>query len=374
MAADPFDRLPDELLHAVFTKVGESDAKSLLRCLAVCRRFASLAVQTNSVTLSLPPLNPTPSSSSNLFFSFLRKLIAAVAKPSRDLLHRRRIHRHDCSKSNGEPPAPVSYHSPAHLLCSFPELKSLHLRLPSDDSDVGGGCGAEGDPILKWNAEFGSQIKSCVILGATSFRRTINSQSRVGERTGEQQEEEERDTQGTLSDDNLKLRIMWTISCLLAASARHSLVKKLLAGGKNQHSALENVILSDVTKQGKVTMGKDEILELRDSVSSSSMNVGDNDSSNSTMGRSRVPDLKLRMWYLPELEMKETGYSMTGATLIEIRPAGAGDGEGRGDGLKLVGDVNGDGDDDGEVSKACGEAVREMMKMKRCYVITMNSF
>lgn len=200
------------------------------------------------------------------------------------------------------------------------------------------------DCFIKWKAEFGSELKSCIILGATSFYE----KNLAWERIDRVQEEGH-----FLTDDQLKLRIVWTISCLISSSARHHFLKQIVS----EHSQLQRVVVSDCKNQGELCMDEEHIIEMRKSVDDSSLKQ-----------RSPFPDLSIKMLYLPVLELPASGYTMRGATLVVIRPV---DDDVDAGGDLLGGWFDGDGE---EKKKAFGEAVRELMKVKKSYVMTMNSF
>lgn len=240
-----------------------------------------------------------------------------------------------------------SYCHPNGVLKNFKEMKSLHLQLPSHgDHELGSSSGAS---FLKWKAEFGTNLKSCIIVGATSFETSSFCL---------QQKQQELEENITLSDNELKLRIIWTISCLIAASTRHYLLKQILA--EHPIPMLEKVVISDANKQGKFCMGKEEIVEMRDSI----MNSSEEETSPFPLKRSPVPEMKMKLWYLPMVELPESGYVMRGATLVLIRPVDSMDGS-----LELEGDHHNHGHGD-----AFSEAVREMIKVKNSYLMTMSSF
>ncbi|EPS62164.1 hypothetical protein M569_12629, partial [Genlisea aurea] len=62
-----------------------------------------------------------------------------------------------------------------------------------------------------------------------------------------------------MSEDELKLRIVWTISCLIAASARHYLVEDLVRNLKT----IDNLVVSDESDQGKLHMNREMLEEMR---------------------------------------------------------------------------------------------------------------
>ncbi|XP_034688168.1 F-box protein At1g30200-like [Vitis riparia] len=147
------------------------------------------------------------------------------------------------------------------------------------------------DSLLKWKAEFGRELESCVLLGATSFQRndTISS---IHE-----------EYYKSLTADELKLRVMWMISSLFAASARHCLLKQFV--DNNDHKMLCSVVIVDASKQGRLWIRQELLEELRTCV-------------NSSMEKTRVPALMVKLWYVSMLELPESGRVMQGATLVII--------------------------------------------------------
>lgn len=165
-----------------------------------------------------------------------------------------------------------------------------------------------------------------------------------------------------MADDELKLRIVWTISCLIAASARHYLMQETVKGLK----MIENVLVSDESDQGRLCMNKEQIEEIR-----ASKGKGDEMVEN----RSRVPALRMKMWYLDRLELPGSSKVMEGATLVVIRPAAGGGAEEVKKGSRSDADMVADafGGEEGE-GNLIGDAVRKLMVAKKCYVLEMNSF
>lgn len=104
----------------------------------------------------------------------------------------------------------------------------------------------------------------------------------------------------------LKLRVVWTISSLIAASARHFLLKEII----HDHPTLQNLVLTDADGQGTLCMGREQLCEFRDKPLAASP------SSN----RTQVPALNMKLRYAPTLELS-SGTVMQGATLVTIRPS-----------------------------------------------------
>ncbi|XWS73614.1 hypothetical protein CRYUN_Cryun02cG0143700 [Craigia yunnanensis] len=338
---DYFDCLPDALLLFIFNKL--QDAKSLTKCLLVSKRFSSLIPFTNTIFISIPPLQHLSKPNRNSTGSYINTLRLLVhnlfLKPLR-CFHQIMLPKSATRSFDS------SYYQPNGVLKNFKEMKSLHLELPSHGDELGSGTGAS---FLKWKAEFGSNLKTCIILGATSIQRS----NKFSSSSFCLQQKEQECIEETLTDDELKLRVIWTISCLIAASTRHYLFKKILAD--HPIPLLQRVLISDANKQGKFYMVKEEIVEMRNS-----MNSEQDTLESSSLERTPVPELNMKLWYLPMLELPESGYVMRGATLV-IRPVDGSD--------SMVGSLDLEGD-----GEAFSEAVREMIKVKKSYLMTMSSF
>ena len=64
-------------------------------------------------------------------------------------------------------------------------------------------------------------------------------------------------------------------------------------------------------------MDEEEIVQLRES-----LNGDDSGAASSLTVERVVPDLRMKMWYVPELELPVSRCVLKGATLIVISPAG----------------------------------------------------
>lgn len=150
------------------------------------------------------------------------------------------------------------------------------------------------------------------------------------------------------TNGGLKLRVVWTISSLIAASARHYLLQPIIA----EHKTLDSLVLTDADGQGVLCMDKDQLEELRVKPLSAS----------SASKRTLVPALNMRLWYAPHLELPD-GTVLKGATLVAIRPSEQPKKE-------VVADVN-------WVAAAFEEpygAAARMLVKRRTYCLEMNSF
>lgn len=302
---DHLDRIPDSLLLLIFNKI--ADIKALGRCCAVSKRFNFLVPQVENVVVKVDCVISGEDGGLNakgkgIIGHLVRFMIGSIVKPLQALQHfigpRKAIL------------AEVSHHSPAEVLKNFKEIQHLRIELP------GGELGVENGVLLKWKAEFGSTLESCVIFGAASV---LSKGLKTGSRRKKQlvSDDEPEGLEG-LEDDNgsipdsfyinswLKLRVVWTISSLIAASARHFLLKEII----HDHPTLQNLVLTDADGQGTLCMGREQLCEFRDKPLAASP------SSN----RTQVPALNMKLRYAPTLELS-SGTVMQGATLVTIRPS-----------------------------------------------------
>lgn len=360
---DHFDLLPDSLLLLIFNKI--NDVKALGRCCLVSRRFHLLIPQVENVLVRVDCVisdddsaaassssSSSPSSASDKSRSALsalcRALFGPIAKPFQALSqlfgpkrpsnNSSSLEDDDEFDSNGG----VTHHSPTQVLKNFNEIRFLRIELPS------GELGTEDGVCLKWRADFGSTLDNCVILGASSvipnggcFDNTSNGNGN-GEDNGSIPE-------SFYTNGGLKLRVVWTISSLIAASARHYLLQPIIA----EHKTLDSLVLTDADGQGVLCMNKEQLEELRVKPLSAS----------SASKRTLVPALNMRLWYAPHLELPD-GTVLKGATLVAIRPSEQ-------SGLKK------DGSDGSWVSAAFEEPygmAAKMLVKRRTYCLEMNSF
>ncbi|KAL9392282.1 hypothetical protein Peur_016202 [Populus x canadensis] len=326
---DHFDRLPDSLLLFVFNKIG--DVKALGRCCVVSRRFHSLVPQVDNVVVRVDCVisdDDTSSSSSSIkshsssssssgFSSIFRLVFGGISKPFQALSQ---MFGPKVNSRNGNGPslsvatdddmeldqAGVTHHSPTQVLKNFNEIRVLRIELPSGELGIDDGV------LLKWRADFGSTLDNCVILGAAS----VITNNKISSAT--QQENAAAAAAVADDDDNesipesfytnggLKLRVVWTISSLIAASARHYLLQPIIA----EHKTLDSLVLADADGQGVLCMNREQLEELRVKPLSAS----------SASKRTLVPALNMRLWYAPHLELPD-GVVLKGATLVAIRPS-----------------------------------------------------
>ncbi|CAJ2658668.1 F-box protein at5g46170-like protein [Trifolium pratense] len=376
---DHFDRIPDSLLLLVFNKIG--DVKALGRCCVVSRRFHSLVPQVENVVVRVDCVisDDDSNSSSNSsdksrgpFWNLLRLVFGGIAKPIQTLgqfLGPKRVNSSLSAASSAansssgsslavgtEDDGGVTHHSPTQVLKNFNELRLLRIELPS------GELGIEDGVLLKWRADFGSTLDNCVILGASSVFHPKSQDGTVvdascgggngnGGVVGGVVEDNGSIPDSFYTNGGLKLRVVWTISSLIAASARHYLLQPIIS----EHTTLDNLVLTDADGQGVLYMNRDQLEELRVKPLSAS----------SASKRTLVPALNMRLWYAPHLELPD-GVVLKGATLVAIRPSE----------LSTT-TAKKEGSDLSWVSTAFEEPYRSaaaMLIKRRTYCLEMNSF
>lgn len=317
---DHFDRLPDSLLLLIFNKL--ADIKALGRCCAVSKRFYSLAPLVDNVVVKVDCVISGEDSGLNvrgrgIISHFVRLVVGTIVKPLQALQH--------LLGPKKAILAEVSHHSPGEVLKNFKEIQNLRIELP------GGELGIEKGVLLKWKAEFGSTLESCVILGAASLVEVEKEKKGVKGEGGRpwflngradempqtvlgddsETPNSTHDESGSIpesfcTDGGLKLRVVWTISSLIAASARHYLLQQIIS----DHPTLESLILTDADGQGMLCMSREQLQEFRDKPLAAS----------ASSNRTQVPALNMKLWYAPYLELPG-GTGLKGATLMAIRPS-----------------------------------------------------
>ncbi|WOK99501.1 hypothetical protein Cni_G08213 [Canna indica] len=326
---DCFDRLPDVLLLEIFNRIG--DVKALGRCCVVSRRFHALASLADDVVVRVDCVISDDASSPDsaaggggfdksrgVLSSLARLVLGGLAKPLQALgqiLTPSPSSSCRCSDassvsaairksaSSSSSSSDVSHHSPTEVLKNFKEIRRLRIELPDGELGVDDGI------LLKWRANFGSTLDSCVILGASSV--VSSSSIALDCSNSDPNPSCSSDDCGEIpnsfySDGSLKRRVVWTISSLIAASARHYLLHPIVAG----HDTLESLDLTDADGQGVLSLDRRQLQELR------AKPVMASGSSQRTL----LPALSMRLWYAHQLELPG-GMVLKGATLLAIRPS-----------------------------------------------------
>ncbi|CAF1979417.1 hypothetical protein Bca4012_077305 [Brassica carinata] len=275
---DVFDGLPDAIVVDILNKVG--DVKTLHRCSSVSKRFNSLIPQSESlfvrldqdVTTESRPDSPV----SNIFQSLVKSFqgfLSLFSKPAKPIRFTN-----------------LSPNIPCKILSRFDRIKNLEVELP------GGDVSLEKGAAVKWKAEFGKTLKTCVVVAFCSAS-TVSSSSPDGE-----------------SDAiGLKTRVVWTINALMAASSRHFLMSEVL----KEHKEMESLVMHDVGGEGTVVMRADGLREFQ---KTEEARGGEADERLMKNRRSVVPNVRMSMRHAPSLKLK-SGIYLESATLVIVRPS-----------------------------------------------------
>ncbi|CAI9116328.1 OLC1v1017443C1 [Oldenlandia corymbosa var. corymbosa] len=336
---DGFDCIPDPIALLIFSKI--SDIKTLLRCRAVSKRFNSLVPQVDSLLLRVDRVISATDSDDDDGDSFFLTFLRSIVKSFHNLIspNKQTVFAHQTRAQN----------SPAQILRGFESIRSLQIELPSGDLRL------EKGTTIKWKAHFGKTLKSCVIL---AFRGGSDADATGG---------------------GLKMRVVWTISALIAASARHYMVLDAV----KEQKGLNNLVVKDKDNEGYVVMDKIGLQECREKVvddeepNNDNNVVSNNNNDNNNRGagvwwksnRTTVPAVRMRMRHEAKMELSN-GLKLEGATLVVVRP------------LNSVGGGSEVEEQSGDVALAMGafgedelygEAVQKLLK-SRSYILEMNSF
>ncbi|KAG6501422.1 hypothetical protein ZIOFF_041302 [Zingiber officinale] len=338
---DHFDLLPDSIVLLIFNKL--ADVRSLGRCSAVSKRFNSLVFTVHDVYIKIDrvvtvdgdsddPLSSSSPRQRPLFANLIKLMLSSLLKP---FLNLRSI------KGSNKPVFPqLSHHSPAQVLKDFTHVHNLRIELPSGD------VGTEEGVVLKWRAEFGSTLQKCVILGGTRV-----DQKPVSSELEASVEDNGSIPESFYTNGGLKLRVVWTISSLIAASTRHYLLRPII----RNHPTLKSLVLTDTDGQGTLCMGEEQLKEFREKP------LAPLGSSN----RTQVPASNMKLKYAPILELPG-GMALQGATLVCIKPSSDG---GSAANTRTETDAFISGAFDGPFKTA----VKTLMK-RRTYLLEMNGF
>ncbi|KAK1697273.1 hypothetical protein QYE76_013970 [Lolium multiflorum] len=297
--ADLFDCLPDSLVLLILNKV--EDVRSLGRCSAASKRLHGLVPLVHDVRVKIDHVvtvdgngdaedalnllsSPKPR---NVLSHLLKLMLSTIAKP----FHSMR------GSPTGRPLFPhLAQHSPAQVLRSFAYVRNLQIELPSGD------VGTEDGVLLKWRAEYGSTLQNCVILGGTR----VDRKPVVGAEHEPASEDNGSMPESFYTNGGLKLRVVWTISSLIAASTRHYLLRSII----KDHPTLTSLVLTDADGQGTLSMGAEQLKEFRENQLSTS----------ACSNRTQVPACNMKLKYAPYLELPG-GIALQGATLVAIKPS-----------------------------------------------------
>lgn len=356
---DHFDRVPDSLVLLIFNKL--ADARSLGRCSAVSRRFNALVPLVDDACLRIDRVIPADAADGGdalggprpraVLSHLLKAMLQAVLKP---FAHCDAKSSATAAHKHGQ--QQQQHHSPAQVLKNFSSIRNLRMELPVSD------VGTDDGVVLKWKAVFGSTLQSCVILGGTKVDRAAaaagagpHASSAPHADAGDAAAGDDSGSipESFYTNGGLKLRVVWTISSLIAAATRHYLLREIV----KEHPTLEQVALTDANGQGTLSMARDQLREFRDKPLAAA----------AAANRTQVPACNMKLRYAPLLELSD-GTRIHGATLVVIKPVGDAAGVGGGAGRKELDEFVA-----GAFDGPFREAVAALSK-RRTYLLEMNGF
>lgn len=348
---DHFDSVPDSLVLLIFNKL--ADARSLGRCSAVSRRFNALVPLVDDACLHIDRVITAGDGDDALgvsggprqrgvISSILKTVLLAVLKPFG--------HCDAGARPGGHAGKHAPHHSPAQVLKNFSSIRNLRMELPVSD------VGTDDGVLLKWKAVFGTTLQSCVILGGTRLDHASHAPSASAPDDHDASASQGDDDNGSIPESfytngGLKLRVVWTISSLIAAATRHYLLREIV----KEHPTLERVELTDAHGQGTLCMERPQLKEFTDKLLAAA----------AAANRTQVPACNMKLRYAPMLELSD-GTRIQGATLVVIKPVG--EAGGIGGGRKEL---------DEFVAGAFDGPFREavsMLSKRRTYLLEMNGF
>ncbi|CAN1181622.1 F-box protein AUF1 [Linum perenne] len=314
---DCFDLLPDPIVLIIFNRI--SDVKTLILCRSVSKRFNSLVPQAEWLCLRVDRVISSTSSDDDdnaddaPFFNFFNSIVDSI----QNLFNLG-------GQDDGD--GFQSFCSPAMILSGFDRIRRLEIELPGGDLELEKGV------VVNWRAEFGKTMRNCVIMGFRSGGSPATILASGADMT-----------------QGLKTAVVWTVTALMAATARHELAGDVVRGEENQ---MERLVLKDAEGEGTLVMEKEGLAEF-----------------GRGGGRRRrtveVPAVKMRMRYEGEMEMK-SGVWVKSAMLVVVRPWST----------EVDDDVE---EEDAELAMAafgCGaykDVVGALLK-RRSFSLEMNSF
>ncbi|KAG5517436.1 hypothetical protein RHGRI_037995 [Rhododendron griersonianum] len=288
-----FHRLPDDVVVSIFENV--SDIESLCRCFLVSKRFSSLILRVQTVSIKGVTLDCKSSKSGEetqtinpLGNGLLGKFSNLVLKPFR-YLHKLAL----------SPPPPSQFNIPGlAFLALLEQVRSLNLEVISDFD-------AENDCVFKWGADFTARHPSVTFLFASSLSKMT---------TELQQEEEDDGSQNTITREELLPRASLAFECIEGASRWLGILSHVVTN----YPMLQNLTISDSMNKGvKLRLGGEKLVEYR--------NAFDLDKVVS-LSENWTPEY-MRVGFVPVLPLPMSGYVMKVVTIFNFRMSAADDSE-----------------------------------------------
>ncbi|KAF7119519.1 hypothetical protein RHSIM_Rhsim13G0214200 [Rhododendron simsii] len=293
-AENQFHRLPDDVVVGIFEKV--SDIECLCRCFLVSKRFSSLILRVQTVSIKGVTLDCKSSKSGkgtqtiNPFGGngLLGKFSNLVLKPFR-YLHKLAL----------SPPPSLQFNIPGlAFLALLKQVRSLNLEVISDFD-------ADNDCVFKWGADFTAEHPSVTFLFAKSLSKMT---------TELQEEDEDGSENRRITREELLPRASLAFECIEGASRWLGILSHVVT----KYPMLQNLTISDSMNKGvKLRLGGEKLVEYR--------NAFDLDKVVS-LSDSWTPEY-MRVGFVPVLPLPMSGYVMKVVTIFNFRMSAADDSE-----------------------------------------------
>lgn len=280
---DQFTRLPDDLFILILTKIRQQDFKFLFRCSLISKHFASSIPIMPCVSISISPPDsskPTPDYSK----SSLQDVADQFIDRKMDYLTSLR----------------PQIQKALNFLKKFDRIRSLDIVFITDDDDEqkeGGFRYGFLPSLISWKTKFDFKLQSFVFLFARSVigktEQTDEAVAAVDEVTAEE----------------LELRLYSSFHGVVDSIEWGNVMSCLLV----QHPMLDEITISGSRKGGKIWLTKQEIRELRNSLSPEDVSrIAGN-------GNGIGVTINVKSAYIPFLRLPSSGYVMKSVSLVVVR-------------------------------------------------------
>ncbi|KAI8526087.1 hypothetical protein RHMOL_Rhmol13G0281800 [Rhododendron molle] len=293
-----FHRLPDDVVVSIFENV--SDIECLCRCFLVSKRFSSLILRVQTVSIKGVTLDCKSSKSGKetqtinpLGNGLLGKFSNLVLKPLR-YLHKLAL----------SPPPRLQFNIPGlAFLALLKQVRSLNLEVISDFD-------ADNDCVFKWGADFTARHPSVTFL----FANSLSKMTTELQEEEEEEEEEEVGSQNTITREELLPRASLAFECIEGASRWLGILSHVVT----KYPMLQNLTISDSMNKGvKLRLGGGKLVECRNAFDLDKVvSLSDN----------WTPDY-MRVGFVPVLRLPMSGYVMKVVTIFNFRMSAADDSE-----------------------------------------------
>ncbi|XP_027080538.1 uncharacterized protein LOC113780971 isoform X2 [Coffea eugenioides] len=270
---DEFQRLPDELLLSIFTKM--PDFKYVCQCSLVCKRFASVITLVHNVTVTF---------------------ISKECEVSEDLAHIQNAFDKKMSPQNQiTPKMDITCLRQTlkfiNCLRKFKDLKSVHIKFSYVETSS--------STPLEWKTKFGPELEYVVALLPTSIEKKTKQEL--------SQDQEVGDVTWSLTESELEHSLYRAYGCCQETVVRQTILYMLV----EHHSMLHSVTITDSEKQGRLCIQDEQLLELKNSFRNKDLEQ--------IFEEVKIPHI-FKVGYVPVVRLPALGYLLKGVILLIFKP------------------------------------------------------